>query len=247
MAGDWIKMRTALASERSTMLICDMTGLDEFAVVGRLHAIWAWAGEHTVTGEVRGVTLKTVDRVTRCEGFAEAMKAANWLEIIPDGGLFFPRWRKHNSKSAKERSLGAERASKYRAHKRDGQRDAHRDATVTNHGTREEKRTREKRILDQDRFDRLDLDTWKRKKAEALTAIGETNGEDTRVISQLVLLAERMPEFFPVFRDAIAGPKMVSPRPKNPIAYVVKIVENKIGKPDLAALLKRCPPRKACP
>lgn len=140
MAGDWIKMRTRLAEERATMVICDLTGLDEFAVVGRLHAIWAWAGEHTITGEVRGVTLKTVDRVTRCENFGEAMKAANWLEVQPDGGIKFPRWKLHNSKAAKERALASVRSAKARRKKRDAKRDVDRDATVTNHGTRGEER-----------------------------------------------------------------------------------------------------------
>jgi hypothetical protein len=142
MAGDWIKMRTALGADRATMVICDLTGLDEFAVVGRLHAIWVWAGEHTVTGDVTGVTLKTVDRVTRLEGFGEAMKASGWLEVLPDGGLRFPRWKRHNSKAAKERALAAARSAKARQKKRDAKRDVDRDATVTNHATREEKEKR---------------------------------------------------------------------------------------------------------
>lgn len=146
MAGDWIKMRTRLVDERATMVICDMTGLDEFAVVGRLHAIWSWAGEHTVTGEVSGVTLKTIDRVTRCENFGEAMKAANWLEITEEGSVRFPRWKKHNSKAAKERALASERAARARKKKRDAKRDSDRDASVTNHGTRVEESRGEKNL-----------------------------------------------------------------------------------------------------
>lgn len=138
MAGDWIKMRTQLAYERAVMLICDRTGLDEFQVVGRLHAIWAWAGEHTITGDVRGVTLQTVDRITRCTGFAEAMKAADWLDELPDGTIRFPRWKKHNSKSAKQRALAAERQARKRAKKSRPKRDAERDTDVTSPTQRQE-------------------------------------------------------------------------------------------------------------
>lgn len=151
MAGDWIKMRTQLAVERSTMLICDMTGLDQFAVVGRLHAIWAWAGEHTSNGVVQGVTLKTIDRVTLCDGFGSAMVAADWLEELENGGLKFPRWNKYHSKSARARSLAALRQSKHRNKKKRYER----YASVTDNAPREEERERREEKNISDRTDRV--------------------------------------------------------------------------------------------
>ena len=151
MAGDWLKMRTRLAEERSVMLICDLTGLDTFSVVGRLHAIWSWAGEHTTNGEVKDVTLKTIDRVTNFSGFAEAMRSAKWLEIADDGTIRFPEWKKYNSKAAKRRALDAARQARRRAKivtqksriKRDGERDE--NVTVTHQEkSREEERRVEK-------------------------------------------------------------------------------------------------------
>lgn len=144
MAGDWLKMRTRLAEERSVMLICDLTGLDTFSVVGRLHAIWSWAGEHTTNGEVQDVTLKTIDRVTNFSGFADAMKAAKWLEISESGVIRFPEWKKYNSKAAKRRALDAARQARKRARKvtqksrteRDGERDE--NVTVTHQEKRRE-------------------------------------------------------------------------------------------------------------
>lgn len=145
MAGDWIKMRTCLAAERAVMLLCDKTGLDTFAVVGRLHAVWSWAGDHADRhGVVRGISLTTVDRVAAHSGFASAMLTANWLEEVSGNGIRFPRWQKHNSKSARERALGAERAAKSRWKKSRSARDGERDATVTNHDAREEKTREEK-------------------------------------------------------------------------------------------------------
>ncbi len=150
VAGDWIKMRTALATDRAVMVICDLTGLDEFAVVGRLHAIWVWAGEHTVTGEVRGVTQKTIDRVTRCEKFSDAMIAAQWLEVIPEGGVRFVRWKKHNTKAARERALAADRQAKQRAKSHARNRDGQRDASVTNHATEKRREEKSKNIRNKD-------------------------------------------------------------------------------------------------
>jgi hypothetical protein len=143
MAGDWLKMRTRLAEEKAVMTICDLTGLDPFAVVGRLHAIWSWAGEHTTNGEVRDVTLKTVDRVTRCENFANAMIAAKWLEQDENGTIRFPRWKRHNAKAAKQRALASERQARKRAKSHAQKRDAQRDNSVTSHAPREEKRREE--------------------------------------------------------------------------------------------------------
>lgn len=141
MAGDWILMRTGLATERATLSICDATGLDQFQVVGRLHAIWSWADSHTVTGAVTGVTLKTIDRIVCAQGFAEAMVAAKWLESDENGVLKFPKWKTYNTKSAKERQLAAQRSAKYRERKSRVTRDGDRDASVTNHGTTEQNRT----------------------------------------------------------------------------------------------------------
>lgn len=144
MAGDWIKMRTTLGAEQATMAICDRTGLDEFAVVGRLHAVWVWAGEHTTTGIVRGVTLKTINRIARCESFAEAMIAADWLKIIPSEseneeilGVIFTRWKKWNDKSAKRRHLAAIRSARHREKSSRSARDGARDATRKKRGPRD--------------------------------------------------------------------------------------------------------------
>ena len=42
MAGDWIKMRRELAMDPDVVEIAAKSGLDEFGVVGRLHAVWSW-------------------------------------------------------------------------------------------------------------------------------------------------------------------------------------------------------------
>jgi hypothetical protein len=175
MAGDWIKMRTTLVAERAVMIICDNTGLDEFGVIGRLHSVWAWAGEHTTDGVILDVTVMTIDRIARHKGFADAMIAAKWLEVI-ENGIKIPRWESYNSRAAKERAQAAKRQADKRWRDKNGERDGESSGdaesvtdvtdesrsasrtTVTSHDARgEEKRgdeRREEKNSNRDRTDR---------------------------------------------------------------------------------------------
>ena len=117
-ADHWIPIRTRLSAEPPTLLICDRTGLDPFGVVGRLHAVWSWAGEHTDNGDVPGATLRTIDRVASCEGFGVAMQSVGWIEEI-EGGIRLPRWEKHNSKCSRARKLAASRQANKRLRDRE--------------------------------------------------------------------------------------------------------------------------------
>ena len=146
MAGDWLKLRTRLHEEPAVIRMASITGLDVFSIVGRLAAFWGWAGEHTVTGELRCVTLDVINARVAHEKFAEAMQAVGWLEIVDENTIRVPKWKEYNSKSSKERALSASRSSRYRAKKSRAHRDGDRDASVTNHASREEKRREEKSI-----------------------------------------------------------------------------------------------------
>jgi uncharacterized phage protein (TIGR02220 family) len=113
MAGDWIKMRVALKDDPSVIQIACATGLDEYAVVGRLHSVWSWADAHTADGNADSVTEKWLDRYVQVEGFAAAMREAGWLEVTPTG-LNIPSFDRHNGKSAKKRALTKDRVDKNR-------------------------------------------------------------------------------------------------------------------------------------
>lgn len=113
MAGDWIKMRANLAEDPAVLEIAAITGLDRFAVVGRLHRIWAWADAHTEDGNATGVTLAFLNEVSGITGFAEAMVEAGWLETL-DKVISFPKFGRHNGQSAKRRALATRRKQKER-------------------------------------------------------------------------------------------------------------------------------------
>ena len=50
MAGDWIKVRSNIKDDPDVVLMAGNLNIDEFAVVGRLHAVWAWLDQHSSTG-----------------------------------------------------------------------------------------------------------------------------------------------------------------------------------------------------
>lgn len=113
MAGDWIKMRTDLGTDPAVIRIGLRTSLDSYAVVGRLHALWAWADAHTANGLVRGVTTDWIDAFVTCRGFADAMCEAGWLAVKPEG-IEFPRFGRHMGGSAKARAQKTKRQQRWR-------------------------------------------------------------------------------------------------------------------------------------
>lgn len=52
MAMAWIPMRLDLARDPRVLRLVELTGLDAWGVVGRLHALWAWLDEQTADGRV---------------------------------------------------------------------------------------------------------------------------------------------------------------------------------------------------
>lgn len=147
MAGDWIKMKSALANEPEVRAIAKRTGLDLFGVVGRLHAVWAYADSVTECGEIPYLDESDIDKMVEHEGFADAMRHVGWLEVR-DASIVIPAFETHNGKSAKRRSQTAKRNSEWRKKPDSTGTKRKRDAGgVTSASPREEKR-REEKIVD---------------------------------------------------------------------------------------------------
>lgn len=113
MAGDWIKMRTALAHDPAVIAMALDLDKGEFEIVGMLHHIWSWAGNQSQDGHIKRVTRKWIDRFVHCDGFANSMEMANWL-MVNDEGIEFPNFDRHNGESAKKRAEDADRKRKSR-------------------------------------------------------------------------------------------------------------------------------------
>ena len=113
MAGDWIKVRWNIATDPDVVLIAAATGLDEFGVVGRLHAVWSWADQHSEDGTNVRISSAFLDRLTACPGFAEAMRTVGWL-TGRDGSITFPAFAVHNGETAKLRASETKRKQSQR-------------------------------------------------------------------------------------------------------------------------------------
>lgn len=135
MAGDWIKMRNDLSEDPAVIGMASALGLDEFAVVGRLHCLWAWADSQSRDGHAAGVTGSWIDRKVQRDGFAKAMCDVSWL-AFNESGVIFPKFENHNGNTGKTRAMGAQRKQNQRS----------RDAIVTEEVTSKSRTRRDKNV-----------------------------------------------------------------------------------------------------
>jgi len=151
MAGTWIIMHTNLFESPRVMAIEDATGLDTYAVIGRLHRVWAWADEHTEDGTT-SITPRMFDRIADHDGFADAMVAAGWLEIDDEGRVRYTNFHEHNGATAKRRAKDAKRNAGKRTKNGDSQTESTKrpqtvrndaDETRTTCGATKEKKTKQ--------------------------------------------------------------------------------------------------------
>jgi len=145
MAGDWIKMRNNLWDDPRVSSLCDLTGLPEAMVIGGLYWLWASADEHSEDGYMPGLSVASIDRKTGCKGLGDGLLSIGWIEDTP-GGITILRFDEHNGKSAKRRSLDAQRKANDRnvsASDADSERTG-RGLNAPEFGAREEKRREEK-------------------------------------------------------------------------------------------------------
>jgi hypothetical protein len=129
MAADWIKMRSNLKDDPDVIMMACKLGIDEFGICGRLHAVWSWLDQHSTTGTGVRITSAYLDRLTACPGFAEAMRAVDWLRGR-DGDLEFPDFEIHNGESAKVRA--SEQKKKQRQRMAEKERDKCPNVSGTN-------------------------------------------------------------------------------------------------------------------
>lgn len=146
MAGDWIKMRTALANDPAVIAIALDLDKSEFEVVGMLHHLWSWADSQSQDGHIKRVTEKWIDRYVHHAGFAKSMVGAGWL-VIEEVGITFPNFERHNGESAKKRAEAAERQRISRENKKLGIVTDSSQDSCDKSVTREEKRREDQKPL----------------------------------------------------------------------------------------------------
>ena len=141
MAGDWIKVRVGLIDDPDVYVMSDLLSLEVPTIVGHLLTFWGWMDRHSVDGEGIKLTDSAIDNRIGVPGFSAALREVGWL----DGeqmALFIPHWDRHNSASAKARSLEAE-AKRIRRSMEKNESDEMSDKKPKKSRTREEKRREE--------------------------------------------------------------------------------------------------------
>lgn len=125
MAGDWIKFEVSTLDKSEVTVMAAALDLDPDAVVGKLLRVWAWADSNVVSnasGNAVGndvavtvaIPFSHIDRITYVSGFAKAMEKVGWL-VIGEGTITFPKFTRHNGKTAKERALTNRRVANHRS------------------------------------------------------------------------------------------------------------------------------------
>ena len=124
MAGDWIKMRSAMttcpkvaAMARALGTSDGLSGLQRQAmrllVVGALHAVWSAVNEHTADGVMANASPEDLDEIAGIRGFGAAMATVGWLRFDSDDAtLTFPNFDQWNT-PGKDRT-NAERQRRHR-------------------------------------------------------------------------------------------------------------------------------------
>lgn len=115
MPAEWIKVEHHIHEKTEIAMIAEITGLDTDQVVGKLVRVWAWASRNCYADGVTGVTaLRVIREITACPTFDEAMAKCGWLALKGDK-ISFANFDRHNSQTAKERALAANRMAKKRS------------------------------------------------------------------------------------------------------------------------------------
>ncbi len=114
MAGDWIKVEENMPDKPEVWQIADILKIDGDAVAGKLLRIWAWATRNCNADGVTSVTsIPAIDRLSGVSGFAKAMIQVGWLHST-EAVLTFPKFDRHCSQTAKERSNTNRRVANHR-------------------------------------------------------------------------------------------------------------------------------------
>ena len=166
MAGDWVKMRSALLAnpkvhgiaraiganaEASAVLTNGYAGPPQDVLsrnalrhitVTALLVTWSSANEHASDGALKFCDLSDIDQIAGLPGFGAAMASVGWAKHDPENNaVILPNFGKWNT-SAKDRT-NAERQRRYR--ERHAAQVTDRNAvTVTTEKRREEKREKDK-------------------------------------------------------------------------------------------------------
>lgn len=113
MNGDWIKIEHVMPDKPEIVKMASLLGIEQDLVVGKIIRLWIWADQQEETCEDMPITYEFIDRITFCNGFANALADVGWLYGF-DGFISFPNFDSHNGKSTKKKAVTSKRVSFHR-------------------------------------------------------------------------------------------------------------------------------------
>lgn len=136
MAGDWMQIDLDLPEKPEVLQLCAETGMEKYAIVGRLVAFWRWVERMGVDGRIKHATRSVVASVVDADDkFVSVLTKVEWV-AFDDTGATIPNWERRFSKAAKQRMEDAKR--KQAGRKQDA-RPKVSDASPKTTGTKEER------------------------------------------------------------------------------------------------------------
>lgn len=114
MPGDWIKIEHTMPDKPEVSAIASSLAIDHDAAAMKCVRFWIWCDQHSVDGNVTGMTPAFIDRLTNCPGFSVALIAVGWLIDRNNGRLSVPHFDRHNGQTAKARALTSDRVKRAR-------------------------------------------------------------------------------------------------------------------------------------
>lgn len=112
----WIKVETHLLNKLEIFELADILSISKKEAAINCILVWSWFDNNSTDGMAKARSAKLLDCLCECEGFVAAMAQVGWIDMRGDS-LTITNYDRHNSKSAKNRALGAKRTAKHRAEK----------------------------------------------------------------------------------------------------------------------------------
>ena len=109
MADFWIKIEKNTPDKIEVYEMAEILGISKDEVLGKLIRAWSWIDGNSSDGHIKSVTGALLDDITKCDGFADAMKSVKWLS---ENNI--PNFDRHLGESAKKRAKDTERKRKSR-------------------------------------------------------------------------------------------------------------------------------------
>src|SRR5487761_1995004 len=124
----FIQVQQSLVTHRKTLRLARLLGLDRYAVIGRLVALWAWCLDNALGGslgddidaEVLADVMGWSATMGKPSDLLEALLTVGFLEVnARDGHLHIHDWQEHMGRLIAQREASAERMRRMRAHHAD--------------------------------------------------------------------------------------------------------------------------------